>query len=310
MSDPTNISPEPEAPEQPKTDSGTALTATAEEDPKGFGQFPVAIRQALEMRKLANAVAGEIAKLSWGKAIERSTARAIADWGQSHHVDVITEIDFLGNKPYLNARFYLRRLAEQVSEGLVDYAVPDFIHYDARLEKLAAQVDEEGKLTMVAKDALAELDRRIGVRIQYGVPDAAAGACVFRVKLHNLSREVVGVNWCGGGTGAHKAGGKGDPVGDMEPVKTAESRAARRCLRLLVSHMPKVAQEIGQTEAALEAFSGRIAEDERKLDAPSALSDRGVHIGGYEEPRAVGGEVSTTTVHERPVRRQRVEPRD
>lgn len=280
MADPT-AAPSPQHPAvgtatQPPTASPSTGTALATVEDEGVGKFPPAIQQALRMRKLANAVASEITKLSWGQNIDRSVAMAIGEWGHQHGVDVITEIDFLGNKPYLNSRFYFRKLAEQIARDRVEYAVADFVHVDRRLDKLAAEGDAE---------AVEEQLRRAKERIKRGIPDEATGACVFRIKLRSMNREIVGVNWCGGGTGKHKAGGKGDPVGEVEPIKTAESRAGRRGIRLMASHMPEEAKVIEATVQSLDAFQPIMERAQKQLAADSApRRTPAVHGGGYAAP--------------------------
>lgn len=231
-------------------------------------------REQVHMRKLVSEVAGEIGKLSWGKNLEEQTRKALAHWGEEHHVDVVTEVDMLGGKPYLNSHFYLRKLGDLIAQERVEYVEADFCHVDPRLDAQAKAGDA---------DAVTEKKRREQVRIRHGIPDAATGACVFRLKLHVLRREIVGVNWCGGGTGNHKAGGKGDPVGDMEPVKTAESRAARRCLRQAASHIPAQAALVEATVHSLEALGTMVRRDEAQAALPSGASHRGVKDVGYDD---------------------------
>jgi hypothetical protein len=211
------------------------------------GTLPVEVQHALELRKLQNQVAGQLAAMNWGKGLDLPTRRALADWGQRYHVDVTTEIDVLGSNIYLNARYYLRRLGDLVAAGLVEYAFADHVEDDKRLARLGA--DGEGEIT-----------RRLRERIKYGIPDAAAGAVVFRVKLRSMEREIVGVNWCGGGTR------KSDPVGEAEPIKTAESRAARRAMRMVASHVPQEYRaQFEGVEAETDAVSARIAESHAAL---------------------------------------------
>lgn len=223
-------------------ETGVALTA-----PASVGTLPVALQQALELRKLSNQVAGKIAELNWGNKLDLGTRRAIADWGRQYGVDPTTEIHVLGGNIYLNAAYYLRRLAGLIERGLVDYAFPDHIEHDERLDALG----DEG---------VGEKNRRLRARIQYQVPDKAVSAVVFRIKLKKLAREIVGVKWCGGGTQ------KNDPVGDARPVETSESRAARRAIRQIVTHMPMAAQEMLSIEDAAETLSEQIVDAEEAFD--------------------------------------------
>lgn len=236
------------APEQP----GTAVARQ-----RSVGALPPAIQQAIELRKAQNAVASEIASLNWGKLLDHKTRAAVADWGQRFAVDVTTEIDVLGQNIYLNARFYLRRLGQMVSAGLVEYAVADHIEVDPRLD----QIGPGGE---------GEKMRRLMERIKHQVPDKAVSAVAFRVKLRSMEKEVVGVKWTGGR--------EKDPVGNAFPVETAESRAARRAMRQIASHVPEVAAEVEALELSAESVSeaigdgkARVAEHEaRTLPAPRA----------------------------------------
>lgn len=260
----------------------------------GVGDLPPSIQQALQLRKMQNVVAAELAKLSWGKNLEGTTLRAIAEYGRKFRIDPTTELDVLGGRLYPNARYYLRRLAEKVTEGEIQYAVADHIHVDPRLIEMARQAPPEGASAGEAalyagfrEQAIRELGRRQAARVEYNVPDAATAAVVFRVKHRKLDREVVGVKWCGGGTR------KNDPVGDQFPVETAESRAARRAMRQLVSHMPTYAEEYAAMEAEGVKIEAKIAEDAARFIPPRggtsqlAHSDLDDPLGIHAERRAI-----------------------
>jgi hypothetical protein len=211
------------------------------------GNLPVGVQERLQLRRLSNQVAGELAKMNWGAKLDLETRRAVADWGRQFRVDVTTEIHVLGGNVYLNAAFYLRRLAELIAAGIVEYAVADHVEDDPRLKKLGP----EGE---------GEYSRRLRERIMHAIPDGAASAVVFRVKLRSMDKEVVGVKWCGGGTR------KSDPVGDAMPVETSESRAARRAMRHLASHVPpQVADELNAIESSAEQLSERVVEAKARI---------------------------------------------
>lgn len=212
-------------------------------DNAAVGTLPVHVQQQLELRKLSNQIAGKLAEMNWGKQLDLATRRAVADWGRQFRVDVTTEIDVLGANIYLNSRYYLRRLAEMIERGLVEYAYADHIEVDARLDELK-------------EDGVGEKNRRLRERIAHQVPEKAASAVAFRVKVRSMSKEVVGVKWCGNGTRPK------DPVGDQFPVETSESRAARRAMRQLVSHVPLVADDVIEVEEAADRLGARIAEQQ------------------------------------------------
>lgn len=227
-------------------------TAVQMAAPASVGKLPPEIQQQLELRKLSNQVAGKLAELNWGKSLDHDTRRAIADWGQRFRIDVSTEIHVLGGNVYLNAAYYLRRLSELIEEGLVEYAYADHIEDDPRLAKLGPE--GEGEAT-----------RRLRMRLMYGVKGDPASCVAFRVKLRSMDREVVGVKACGGGVR------KNDPVGDAFPTETAESRAARRAMRLIVSHVPRgMATEIEAIETSAEQVGARISTAKHQLREQNA----------------------------------------
>jgi hypothetical protein len=256
------------AKQEPSAEPGTALTAEQRREQRReqlMGSLPEPVKQQLALRQMMNAVAAEIAGMSWGQNIGRDTARMLAEWGRRYNVDVTQEIDILGNRVYMNSRYYLRRLSELIQAGLVEYAYPDHIHEDERLKKLGDDGEQESQ-------------RRLAERVKYNAPDKAAAVVVFRVKLKGLTQETVGINWAGGGTR------KNDPVGDQEPVKTAESRAARRCLRQLVSHVPALAEDVESVVATLPHLEEQIQHDHDQVKQPSMLSGGPVRDGSYDEP--------------------------
>lgn len=232
----------------------TAVQTTDIAPRRAVGQLPPEIQQAIEMRRARNLAAAQIAGLSWGEKIGVDERRAVAEWGQQFRVDVSTEIHLLGGRIYINAALYLRRLGEMIGEGLVEYAVADHVEDDPRLKLLGG----EGE---------GEWNRRLRERLKHGIPDACASAVVFRVKLRTMNSEVVGSKWCG--TGKKNQYGKfADPVGEEFPVETSESRAARRCMRQLTSHLPPVQKEaMDALERSAEALSLRVSASRQEVKA-------------------------------------------
>lgn len=240
--------PEPESAAPPT--SRMQLTAS-ERETIGVGKYPAHIQAAIEARRMLSRVAAEVAALSWGREMDQTSRVALARWGQEYGIDITTEIDILGGKPYLNARFYLNRAVELQREGVLEYLVPDHIHVDKRLEALARGEGE------TAERARRELDRRAMERIAFNAPDEAKAIVVARAGVRAPSGALVeftGCKWTGGGTK------KSDPIGEAAPVETAETRAYRRVLRLLVSHVPKAQRWIDAASDAGEVLAGEIRE--------------------------------------------------
>ncbi len=239
-----------------KPEPGTDVALTRD----SVGVLPPEVRNAIALRKMQNQVASQLASMNWGKALDLDTRRALADWGQTMGVDVSTEIDVLGSNIYLNSRFYLRKLGELIASGVVEYAYADHVEHDDRLTTLGA----EGE---------GEASRRLRERLMYRLDDKAVSAVVFRVKLRNMEREVTGAKQCG--TGKKTSYGKlADPVGEEFPTETSESRAARRCMRLLVTHVPPhMGQQLDQIERTAETIESRIVHARNELKESNARID-------------------------------------
>jgi hypothetical protein len=196
------------------------------------GELPENVKTALAERKNLHLVAAKMSEMNWGRGLDELTRRAVAAYLERNRLD-LTEIDVLGGNLYRNSRYYKRRLAEKVEDGMIDYLKSDWVHPDPRLASMAAQGDEWAR---------AEQTRRARVRIEYGIPDAAIGACVFRIKVKGMDVEITAAKWCGGGTQKKRASGgaivDGDPIGDLFPVETSETRACRRAAILVASSIP------------------------------------------------------------------------
>lgn len=236
----------------------TAVQTIPKEPRRAIGELPPEIQHALDLRKQRNLVAAQIAGMSWGERLDDNTRRAVAAWGQTFRIDVTTEIHILGGRVYLNAAFYLRRLGEMIDAGLVEYAVPDHVEDDPRLKQLGGE--GEGEYT-----------RRLRERIRWAIPDGAKSAVVFRVKLRSMDEEIRGVKWCGTGK-KNKQGDKlADPIGEEFPVETSESRAARRAMRLVTSHLPPEEKRSADLiEQSVELLSDRVAEGRLRVKAQDA----------------------------------------
>jgi hypothetical protein len=203
--------------------------------------------------------------MNWGKGLSNEMQRAVAMYCRQNLLDP-TEINVLGGNIYRNASYYLRRLSEMLDDGVIEYAKLDHVNYDARLEKLAKGTDDD------AAKARAELRRREGERIALNIPDAAAAAVIFRVKLKGMDLEFTGAKWCGGGTR------KSDPVGDSFPVETAETRAVRRCMRFIASQLPHLKWREEELDDRAAEVSARIA-DER--EAAKLLESRHPRLAAH-----------------------------
>lgn len=224
----------------------------ARQSGEGIPQHVVA---ELARRKNQHLVAAKMSEMNWGKGLDEMTRRAVASYLERNKLD-LTEVDVLGGNLYRNSRYYKRRLAEMVEDGKIEYIKSDWVHADKRLEVHA----DEWSTT--------EKTRRDRVRIEYGIPEAAIGACVFRVKLKGVSTEITAAKWCGGGTRT------ADPVGDKFPMESSETRACRRAMTLVASSIPALRwHEDDLTEQGVDLSNvikeAHAAGDAREVFAPT-----------------------------------------
>jgi hypothetical protein len=211
--------------QQPTTQATQTQDGAQTEDTSqtalAIGNLPDSVKNALILKRQQNIVSAQIAGTNWGKGLDRDTRRAIADWGQRVGIDPATELNVLGGSFYKNAVYYIRRQAELMADGVVEYAYAEHVEVNAELTQMAQRDDASGQW------ARAEIDRRAKQRMLHNIPIKAASSVVWHVKVRGVPLEFVGAKWCGGGTRQK------DPVGDEHPVETSETRAARRCMRLL-----------------------------------------------------------------------------
>jgi hypothetical protein len=260
------------------TVSETAVV-TQSKTQKAIGNLPPEIQAAVELRRAQNIVAAQLSESSWGKGMDRETRRAVAEWGRRHGIDVTTEIHVLGGNVYLNSAFFLHRLAKMVERGQVEYAVADHVECDPRL----VEFPEEAK-------------RRTLERVRYQLPDNAKSAVVARIKLNNTAVEFSAAKWCGG-RGNNKHGNPKDPIGDEFPVETSESRAFRRCLKLLVSHIPDEVRRIQEAEEDAQVSLGmQIESDHDRQLTESVMRQRQLHPGNVVDAMASYGQEAAVPV--------------
>jgi hypothetical protein len=250
------------APPPDQSGPGTTVTTTQgeqqqepEQPPRmAVGRIPQDVALQIELRRQRSAIAARLAGTNWGKGLDVQTRMAVADWAQRHGVDATTEIEVLGGNLYLKAQFYLNRLATLVERGVVEYAYSDHVAHD---ERLAAIATDEMAPEGFRKQAQTELYRRKLVRIEYGAPENARAVVVFRIKMATVPVQFTGCKWTGTGRKAKVRGVEqnyfADPIGEEFPVETAETRAARRAMRLLVNQVPEARNwiEVATDDAAL-----------------------------------------------------------
>jgi hypothetical protein len=235
-------------------------------------ELPAHIQASVDQNRARNQMLAAIRGTQWGKDTTPEQARYVVQYCRDNGLDPVRHVELLGGRIYLTAELYDEKGVQLIRDGIVNPDEPDYINADARLDVLAAEGDAW---------AIEERMRRIRLRIQFAVPEAAAAAVVQRFHLAGSGKTIVGVNWCGGGVrGKTQYGKEADPIGEAEPAKTAQTRARRRAWRQIAEVVPGYAAQVRPLEAAakivseqmpiavIEAPRGPKALAEAPLDAP------------------------------------------
>lgn len=235
-----------------------------------LGNLPEQYAAALAFRKQQATFMAEISKTNWGMTVDVITRRAIASWGHDNDVDVATEIDILGGRIYVNSRYFYRKMATMIRDEQIEYVFADHVHTDGRLVELLAEGDEW---------AITEDARRRRLRIENNIPDRAAAAVIFRIKVKAMKREVTGVKWAGNGSKPK------DPVGDAHPVESAESRAMRRAmLKLSETIRNSITAEVVHTMGTAKELAPMIESDHARQAENDKMIKRGISYLPPEDP--------------------------
>lgn len=278
MTEPTNAAP-------------AALTNAVATAPKKVSAVVAAANARREIVK-------QIRGTQWGQDCSAEVANAVARWSLDNGVDAVRHVEVLGGRIYLNGDFYLEKAAPFVMAGELRYEEPQFVHADPGLIEMANRDREKAPEWERAQIdwARAESFRRFQVRVERGIPHDATGACIFIVHTKS-GTPVVGVNWCGGASKikTKRDGSKyrSDPIGDAEPTKTAQTRAARRALRQIIEAFPDsgLARAVKSIEANAKLASQEIEaiiETEPKAPAhPAGLAAVGDGYGEDGEPKTL-----------------------
>jgi hypothetical protein len=237
-------------------------------------------RAIVEQNRARNRMVAAIRGTLWGKDLPEVFLRSVAEYCRQNQLDAVRHVEILGGRIYLTAEFYDERGAHLIRDGIIKPLPVDFIHVDERLEKLANDGDEWAK---------QERERRLRERIKHAAPEAAKATAVHRFEISSSGAVVEGVNWCGGGTRKKmRSGGQlvdADPIGDLEPTKTAETRARRRAWRKIAQVLPSYGTLILPVEtSARTALPVAVVEREDESPAGSPASN----IGPADDPYMLG----------------------
>lgn len=232
------------------------MSAVTKPEPRDRDLPPQALA-IVDERRLRNRMVQQIRGATWSRDLDHNTVLAVAEYAHRTGADPVTEIEVLGGRIYRNANYYDRKGAELIQAGVIAHIERDHIAADPRLDDLitlaeSLATDGDPQLLDGARDAKREKARRMALRIKHGAPEKAAAVCVVRLFVVGMAQPIEGCNWCGNGVRQR------DPVGDAEPVKTAETRAARRAWKQLV--LSDVARRVPAVAALADAE--RVADDD------------------------------------------------
>lgn len=230
-----------------------------------------------------NAIVQAIRGTIWAKDLSDVQMRAVAQYCHKNNLDPVRHVEVLGGRIYLTSTLYEERAAPLIRRGDLVPHEPDHINADARLEALADAGDEWAK---------AEHMRRLRERIIHNVPEAAAGAVVYRITVAATGQTVVGVNWCGKGLRMKKRKDGStyddDPVGGNEPAKTAITRAGRRAWKQVADAVPAYGAEFRVLEQDGAEVSDVIVQDAIATDSDRPRLHGGATIGASVTSDAYG----------------------
>lgn len=218
--------------------------------------LPADVQMHIDANRQKNAIVAAIRGTIWSKDLNETQVRAVAQYARETGIDPVRHIEVLGGRIYLTADFYAERGAPLLRAGKVVLHETEYINVDPRLETLAKQDNAAGKW------AETEIAHRQMQRIKYCAPEKSLAIAVVRITIPQTGATFVGVNWCGGN-------GRRDPVGDAEPTKTAETRAARRAWRKIVTVLPELETAVANIEARARMVEGEFVE--AAIDTPKAL---------------------------------------
>lgn len=215
--------------------------------------LPPEAQALVDERRARNLMVSQIRGQLWGKDLNNDTIRAVAEYCRRNRLDAVRHVEILGGRLYLTAELYQELGAPLIARGEVIPLALDMITNDPRLAEIAAG---DGPMAAWARE---EADRRTKERIRLGAPDEATAVAVTKLQIAVSGAIMEGCNWCGGGTRKKRITDKrtgqkidipADPIGDLEPTKTAITRSARRAWKQIAVVNAEYAQRISPLEAA------------------------------------------------------------
>lgn len=232
-------------------------------------------QQALEKRRIQNQMAALIGALSWGSGMGLATRRGWAEWCHTYGLDPATEVDNLGGNPYPNGEYYLRRLGELRSDGIITDAWLEHIQDDRRLLEVA---DDNRAPTDLREQAARRYYQNKIRRAEFNVPEQAAAVCVATAVLKTGGKVVTGCKWGGNGTSVkqprHGGAASPNPVVESNPTLSVETQAVRRLMRQIASYVPRLMAQMNEMELAAEHVGASTRVEAAMVDDQVAADQR------------------------------------
>lgn len=269
-------------------------------------------------KKEVAALADQISGMEWGsgnRAVKGNTftpqtRQALAEFCRVTRANPQRHVDILGGGPYLNAEYWAERMSSH----------PMFVRYEQREIGPAAEqeIRDRAKRHLELANSLEEagrkqeaLDRRVkaidleeeademrAARRQWNPRQSAISVVettVYRFinatplekiesgEITDFDQYIVEVkecNWAGGMGREFADKKKYDPIGDMEPSKTARTRSMRRAaVRAFSAWMEEYDSQIRRAEEYVEAEFEILDTDQMEMSHATVV---GVHSGEAE----------------------------
>jgi hypothetical protein len=281
------------------------------------GQVAVANQQALrEMYVMLEGVEwGSGNSVVRGSSFSPAARSAFAKFCVVTRANPQIHVDLLGGKPYLNAQYYRDKLSSDphfIDDDLVNLSPRLSTQLREQAEQALAEARKLGlpEPTSEVQELLAQARMIERLRAEWGVPDWATDVYESRIRRYTENapideirrgtiqdperfiRLVRECNWAGNRPPKPKSGGgtyDADPIGNMEPAKTARTRAFRRAARNAFSAwFDQFDDEITRAEEIVNAEWEVVQEDRAAVRAalPAEAGPQAVRTGGGEPAAA------------------------
>ena len=244
------------------SDDSKAL-ATSTPESQAVAQLKALGAAEVTHRREVGKIYKQIEGMTWGSGqsmvhgsqLSQGTKGALAEFCETTGANILTQVDILGGKPFLNANYWADNINQQelfhryeqrdispsMEQALRDRA--------ARAKDMAQHLEGADKSKLLARSFLLEEEAEdmAIARAQWGPRETATdvvettiwrffnAAPIHKIRsgeITDFEKYLVPVsecNWAGGMGQSMASAKKWDPIGDAHPATTARTRSLRRC---------------------------------------------------------------------------------